>query len=155
MAQFLIPLSNLLHTLATVLFIGHYLLLILFYIPVLSKQENGGLILSEISKRSRLWLYVAFGIFALTGVYLTLVDPYYQGIGQFKNMWSVLMLAKHILIVVIIVAGFWYNAVRRVGSSMLSTSGSASAIARFRSYCNLMATCGVLVLVLTAISQVI
>jgi len=85
MTQFLIPFSNVLHTLATVIFIGHYLLLSLLYLPVLSKLEQGGTAaLSEISKRNRVWLYIALGLFAVTGIYLTLVDPYYLGLGKFQ-----------------------------------------------------------------------
>ncbi len=155
MSQFLIPLSNVLHTLATVLFIGHYLLLSLLYLPVLSKMEQGGAaMLSEISKGSRIWLYIAFGLFAVTGIYLTLEDPYYLGLGKFQNPWSVLMLVKHILIIGMIALGFWFNAIVHVGSLLRSTSHSAIGVARLRLYSNLMSVCGVLVLILTAIAQV-
>ena len=61
MSQILIPLSVWLHVLATVIFIGFYLLLALIYLPILSKNENGP-ILSEISKRSQPWLYA--GLFS-------------------------------------------------------------------------------------------
>lgn len=155
MADILIALSNVLHTLATIVFVGHYLLLSVLYIPALSKIENGGVVLSDISKRSRLWLYIAFGIFAITGVFLTMIDPNYLGLGKFRNFWSVWMLAKHILILVIIVIGFWFNVIQRVGPKMLSTSNSTSSILRFRTYSNLMAICGVLVLLLTAFAQII
>ena len=155
MSQFLIPLSNVFHTLATVIFIGHYLLLSLLYFPVLIKMEQGGApALSEISKRSRVWLYAALGIFAATGIYLTLVDSYYLGIGDFQNSWSVLMLLKHILIMGMIGIGFWFNVVVRVGSLLRSTSNSALGVSRLRLYSNLMSACGVLVLILTAIAQV-
>lgn len=155
MAQFLIPLSNVLHTVATVIFIGHYLLLSLLYLPVLSKMELGGAAaLSEISKRSRVWLYIALGLFAATGIYLTLVDPYYIGLGKFQNPWSVLMLVKHILILGMVGLGFWFNVIVRVGSLLRSTSNSALGVARMRIYSNLMSACGVLVLILTAVAQV-
>ena len=154
MSQFLIPLSNVLHTLATVIFIGHYLLLSLLYLPVLTKMEQGGTAaLSEISKRSRVWLYIALGLLAVTGIYLTLVDPYYLGLGNFQNPWSVLMLVKHILILGMIGVGFWFNVIVRVGSLLRSTSNSALGVTRLRLYSNLMSACGVLVLILTAIAQ--
>jgi uncharacterized membrane protein len=154
MSQFLIPLSNVLHTLATVIFIGHYLLLSLLYLPVLTKMEQGGTAaLSEISKRSRVWLYIALGLFAVTGIYLTLVDPYYLGLGNFQNPWSVLMLVKHILILGMIGVGFWFNVIVRVGSLLRSTSNSALGVSRLRLYSNLMSACGILVLILTAIAQ--
>lgn len=109
--------------------------------------------LSEISKRSRSWLYASMLIFAVTGVYFILVDSYYIGIGDFGNLWSILMLVKHILIVGMIGMGFWYNAILRVGPLMSSYTGAAQAQARFQQYSNLMAITGILVLLLTAISQ--
>lgn len=150
MAQLLISLSYWLHALATIVFVGHYLLLAVICLPALSKN---GPALSEISKRSRYWMYASLVIFIVTGIYLTFVDPNYQGIGNFGNFWAVMMLVKHILIVAMIALGFWYNAILRVGP-MMSSNNPEQAIARFRNYVNVMAVCGVLVLLLTALAQV-
>lgn len=150
MTQLLISLSYWLHALATVVFIGYFVLLAGVYLPALSKN---GTALSEISKRSRLWLYASLIIFMITGIYLTFIDPNYQGIGNFSNFWAVMMLVKHILIVGMIGMGFWYNAILRVGPVM-SSNNPEQAIVRFRNYVNVMAVCGVLVLLLTALAQV-
>jgi hypothetical protein len=64
------------------------------------------------------------------------------------------MLIKHIVILVMIALGFWYNALQRVGPAMRSNSGAAQGVAKFRQHSNIMAICGVLVLTLTALSQV-
>lgn len=157
MSNILISLSYWLHSLATVVFIGHYLLLALIYLPALSKQESvdsTGALMSAFSKRSRSWLYVSLLIFLLTGTYLTFVDSNYLGIGNFGNPWAILMLVKHILIVGMIAMGFWYNAILRVGPLMSSNTGAEQALLRFRRYSNLMAISGILILLLTAISQV-
>ncbi len=154
MSQFLLSMSTWLHALATVVMIGHYLLLALLYFPVLSREDGGGAILSVISKRSRMWMYASLAIFAVTGVHLTFGDSNYQGLGQFGNFWSVMMLVKHLLIMAMIALGFWYNAVLRAGPMMLSNSGAEQALARFGLYSKLMAGCGVLVLLLTALAQV-
>ncbi len=154
MSQILFSISTWLHALATTIFIGHYLLLTLIYLPVLGKEKTGGMILSAISKRSRLWMYSSLIIFAITGTYLTIVDSNYLGIGNFGNLWGVAMLVKHILIVGMIVMGFWFNAILRVGPLMSSNSGVDQAIVRFGSYSKWMAICGVLVLLLTALAQV-
>jgi len=69
MSQVLISLSTWLHALATVIFIGYFVLLALIYLPVLSQPGNGSL-LSSISKRSRPWMYISLAIFAVTGIYL-------------------------------------------------------------------------------------
>jgi len=156
MSQTLIALSFWLHSLATVIFIGHPLLSSLIYLPVFAKnQENPltGTLLSEISKRSRPWLYLSLAIFILTGVYLMFIDPNYLGVGDFGNIWSILMLVKHILILGMIGMGFWYNGLMRVGPLMSSNTGAKQALSSFRQFSNLMAIFGLLVLLLTAISQ--
>ena len=151
MSQILIALSVWLHALGTVVLIGHYLLLSAIYLPVLTRYN--GNILSEISKRSRPWLYSSLVIFLVTGIYLMLVDPNYLGVGNFSNAWAVLMLVKHILVVGMIALGFWFNAILRVGPMMGSNNSSELGMRRFRSYSYLMTTCGVVVLLLTALAQ--
>ena len=152
MSQILITLSIWLHALGTVIFIGHYLLLSLIYLPALENEDRT--FLSKISKQSRRWLYLSLLVFAITGIYLTFVDPNYLGLANFRNLWGILMLLKHLLILGMIVMGFWVNAILRVGPMMSSNSGALQAATRFRLYSNLMAISGVLVLLLTAIAQV-
>lgn len=152
MSHILTSISYWLHSLATVVFIGHYVLLALIYLPALSQNS---LALSAISKRSRQWMYASLLIFAITGIYLTFVDPNYLGIGNFNNLWAILMLVKHILILGMVALGFWFNAILRVGPLMSSNSGAAQATARFRWYTNAMAMAGILILMLTAFAQVI
>jgi uncharacterized membrane protein len=152
MSQILIALSVWLHALGTVILIGHYLLLALIYIPVLEK--NNGTILSEISRRSRSWLYFSLVIFVITGTNLMLIDPGYLGFMNFGNLWGMLMLVKHLLIAGMIGLGFWFNAILRVGPMMSSNNSAELGIKRFRTYSNLMAISGVLVLLLTALAQV-
>jgi uncharacterized membrane protein len=149
MSQLLISISTWLHALATVVFIGHFVLLAGIYIPVLSKN---GTALSEISKRSRPWLYASLIIFAITGTYLMVVDSDYLGFMDFSNFWGIVMLLKHILVLLMIGLGSWFNAILRVGP-MMSSNNPEHAIARFRSYVNIMAICGVLVLLFTALAQ--
>jgi uncharacterized membrane protein len=153
MSQLLIATSTTLHALAMIIFIGHYLLMSLIYLPALSNVDNAGKALGEMSRRSRRWLYGAIVVFAITGVHLMLVNPNYLGIGNFSNLWAVLMLIKHIVIVVMIGLGFWFNMLQRVGPAMRSNSGAAQGVAKFRQYSNIMAICGVIVLALTALAQ--
>lgn len=153
MSQFFVSISLWLHALATVVFIGHYVLLAVIYLPVLVKAKNGAA-LSEISKRSRAWMYASLLIFMGTGTYLMLIDPGYLGFMNFGNFWGIVMLVKHILIVGMIAMGFWFNAVMRVGPMMSSNNSAEQGIGRFRKYVNAMAISGVLVLLLTALAQV-
>jgi uncharacterized membrane protein len=155
MSQFFFSLFTWLHAIATVLFIGHPLFIWLLYLPAFAKTkaEIAGPILSDISKRSRFWMYASLLVFAVTGIYLTLVDRNYLGLGDFGNPWAIAMLVKHILIVAMIGLGFFYNAILRVGPMMSSNNSAEAAIARFGLYSKWMAICGVLVLLLTAFAQ--
>ena len=151
MSQILIASSVWLHAMGTVVLIGHYFLLSVIFLPVLEK--GGGTFISQISKRSRPWMYASLVIFMVTGIYLMFADPNYLGVGNFSNIWSVMMLVKHILILGMIGLGFWYNAFLRVGPMMASNNNAELGIRRFRLYANLMAISGLLVLLLTALAQ--
>lgn len=153
MTQILIASSYWLHAIATVIFVGHYVLLALIYLPLFSKTENGPA-LSEISKQSRPWMYASLLAFIITGIYLMIADPNYLGFADFGNFWGIVMLVKHILILGMLAMGFWFNAILRVGPLMSSNTGVTQAISRFRRYVNMMAVSGVLVLLLTALAQV-
>ena len=156
MTQILAVSSLWLHSLATIPFVGHYLLLSLVYLPAFQAQgfdEKSGLILSGISRRSRGWLYGSLLVFVVTGTYLMLTDPGYLGFMNFGNLWGILMLVKHLLVLGMIGMGFWFNAVLRVGPMLSSKTGASPAFDRFRLYANLMAILGVLVLLLTALAQ--
>jgi uncharacterized membrane protein len=152
MTQVLLVLSIWLHNVGTIILIGHHLLLSVIYLPTLA--SNNKTVLSQISRRSRPWLYISLLIFMLTGTYLTLADPNYLGFADFGNVWSLLMLVKHLLILGMMGMGFWFNAILRVGPMMSSNNGAEQATRRFRVYVNLMAISGMLVLLLTAIAQI-
>lgn len=155
MPAMLVSISTWLHAIATVVFTGHYLLLAGIYLPAMSRGDSvkeAGAILGEVSKRSRYWMYASLLVFFVTGMYLMLIDSGYLGFMNFGNLWGILMLVKHILILAMIGLGFWYNAILRVGPLMLSNNPE-QAIPRFRSHVNVMAICSVLVLLLTAIAQ--
>lgn len=156
MSQILIPLSYWLHSLGTAVLIGHFLLLALIYLPVFKNNlanPVSGTILSEISNRSRGWLYAALIIFILTGIYLMLTDPNYLGLGNFGNTWGKLMLVKHIIVVGMLIVGFWFNAIKRVGPAVRTDPDASQALASFLLYAKLMAVAGMLVLLLTAVTQ--
>jgi uncharacterized membrane protein len=156
MSQTLAALSYWLHSLAMTVFIGHYLLLAVLYLPAMRQNTLDviGPILSAISRQSRLWMYVSLVVFMITGIYLMFADPNYLGVGNFGNIWSIMMLVKHILILVMIGAGFWFNAIWRVGPMLSSRNGAEQAYGRFKLYVNVMAISSVLVLLLTSVSQI-
>ena len=77
MSEILIAVSTWLHALATVVFIGHFVLLALIYLPAVKDKSDipVGAMFGEFSKRSRVWMYAALLIFMITGIHLMFVDP--------------------------------------------------------------------------------
>ena len=150
-----ISLSVWLHAIATAVFIGHFVLLSGVYLPAFQgvKDTASFEVLSRISKLSRTWLYAALAVFIITGTHLMLIDQNYLGLMNFGNLWGVVMLLKHGVIFAMLAIGFWYNAIQRVGPTLVSSNRAGQAFDQFRRYTNWMAVLGILGLLLTAISQ--
>ncbi len=142
-----------LHLLATVILIGQYILLALIYYPLLRSRikaaELGG-VMEELGTRMRGWIGLSVAIFILTGVYLTLRDPAYLGLGNFGNAWSIVMLIKHILVLAFILAGIYTE--RVLVSKVAESQGSAEAVTRLETAFAILAVLGGLILLLTALA---
>ena len=135
MSQLLLATSTTLHALAMIVFIGHYLLMSLISsAPAVQSWTTALRRWVRCRTAAAAGCTVSILVFAATGIHLTLVDPNYLGIGNFSNPWALLMLIKHIVIVVMIALGFWYNALQRVGPALRSNSGAAQGVAKFRQY---------------------
>lgn len=96
-----------LHLLATVSVIGLYVIMYWTVTPaVIAKPEQTGLLI-EVYRRSKALVLGGWVVFAVTGVALMLVNPAYHGVGRFDNPWSILMLAKHIVVLgMVLMTGF-------------------------------------------------
>ncbi len=152
MSEIVVALLIWLHSLATVVFIGYFVVLSFIIIPPLAEAESGPQ-LALISNKSRGWLYAALLSFIATGVFLMFADPEYLGFMDLGNLWGVAMLVKHVLVLLMIGLGFWFNGLIRVGPMMNKEEGASKEIARFRIYINWMTGIGLLVLLLTALAQ--
>jgi uncharacterized membrane protein len=156
MSQILLAFSTWLHSLATVVFIGHFVLLSWIYLPALTcngLDAAAAAASSEISRRSRPWMYASLVVFAITGVHLMASDSKYLGIGNFGNAWGLLMLFKHLIILGMVVMGFWFNAILRMGPALSWSTSPEIALSRYGRYSHAMAIAGVLVLLMTAAAQ--
>jgi len=143
----LTSISLCLHTLATILLIGHYLLLALVYLPALKRSVDSKAlpaILASVAGGARPYLFGSLLIFVVTGIYLMLVNDSYHGVGHFENAWSVLMLTKHLLIFVMVGLGLRLNNSLNAGGKLPD---------RFNSLLNAISASGLLVLLLTAFAQ--
>jgi uncharacterized membrane protein len=150
MSALLITASTWLHTLATIVFIGHYLFLGFVYLPVFQRQAQGVAlreVLQQVSGRLRPSFGGSLLIFLITGTYLTLIDVQYQGLGDFfANAWSILIVIKHVLVVGFLALGVY------VERAIMTRIGDrpTQALQQFRRTLGANTMLGLLILLLTA-----
>jgi uncharacterized membrane protein len=158
MPQFWIAISTWLHTLATVVLVGYYVLLSLVYLPVFSQHLDGqtfGTVLGSVSGKVRLWIFAAIGIFIITGIYLMLIDTNYLGFANFGNTWAVAITVKHLLVLVMIGLGVYQDRaiVRRLADPSTAAADRPAMLGRLKLTTNVASLCGVVILLLTAVAQ--
>ena len=158
MTEFLLAVSTWLHALATVVLIGYYVLLSLVFLPVFSQDlevQAFGTVLGSVSSKARLWIFAAIGIFIITGIYLMLIDKNYLGIGNFGNTWSVVVVIKHGLVLVMIVLGAYLDRaiIRKLADPSSPAAERPAAMRRLKLTVGLTALCGVVILLLSSIAQ--
>lgn len=102
MTVFLISLSTWLHSLATIVMVGHFLFARLIYLPVMEtrmNQEDLHRFVEQVSGRLRPYFGGALLIFLVTGTHLMVISQNYMGLGDiFANTWSILIVVKHVLV---------------------------------------------------------
>ncbi len=149
----------LVHDLATVVLIGHYLLLSVIYLPVIQKAfstEDGSSLFTNIIRGGQIWIYKSLLAFLITGVALMLTNENYMGVGQFVNSWSWLMVVKHVIVIGMVTLVFWIKSLTNFAAVM--RLARASWLPKFTLNPAMMvrvqAGLGVVVLVLTALARV-
>lgn len=142
----LVALSSALHALATAVFVGHFVLLGFVYRLETPEVARA---LGVLSRAARPWLYGSLAVLAITGTHLMLVDGHYRG---FLRV-GVRMAAKHVLVGGLVLVGFGFNVMGRIGHRLRGAPEDPVARAGFRRYIRTMATLGIAVVALTAWGQ--
>ena len=155
MSTFVIALSIWLHTLATVVFIGHYLFLTLVYLPIFEHQAKGDALrrlLEEVSGRLRPYFGASLLIFIVTGTYLMMINDDYLGLGDFfGNAWSVLIVIKHVLVLAFLALAIFSE---RAIMAKISEE-QPQALIQFRLALGANTFLGLLILLLTTAAQTV
>jgi uncharacterized membrane protein len=153
MSSLWISLSSWLHVLATIVMVGYYLFTGLIYLPVLEPQMQANAlrrVLEQVSARLRPYFGGSLLIFLVTGVYLTLIDPHYPGLGNFfANSWSVLIVIKHVLVLAFLALAVFSE---RAFLGQISDR-KPEALKQFHWALNINTVLGVVILLLTSIAQ--
>lgn len=101
---------NFLHLLATVTWIGGMATNILIILPstreVLEPAVSGKFI-GAVMKRFRLIAYVSMAILIICGVALTVLNENFVGPEQFVNIWSQIILVKHLFVAALVLLSIY------------------------------------------------
>ncbi len=101
------------HLLATVVFVGYYVILATVVIPAVSRvpgdggagRPPAGPLLAAIERRALPLLLASLAVFLATGIVLQNANPRYLGLGQVRGAWAGLLLVKHLVVVAMLAIG--------------------------------------------------
>jgi uncharacterized membrane protein len=146
-----------LHTLATILLAGNYLIAALVILPVLRRlapEQEQSRLLPALVTGMRPWVLGSIGIFIVTGAWMMVADPQYTGFLQLTNTWSLLMYAKHLVVLGCIVLGVYLDMgiARRLAEPQ--NADRPGLLARFRLINGLTAAGCVIIVLMTGALQV-
>lgn len=154
MSAYLVALSNWLHVLATIVWIGYYVFTSLIFLPVFERQMKASDLrdlLEQLSARLRPFFGGSLLIFLVTGTHLMLINQNYLGLGNFfGNPWSTLIVIKHVLVLAFLVLAVYSERAYLIQIS----DQKPQALNQFRWAVNINAVLGLVILLLTSIAQV-
>ena len=147
-----------LHDLATVILIGHYLLIGLVYLPLMASEFQAAemsRLLSKVNQRVQPWMGLSLLIFIGTGTLLMFASPNYLGVGNFGNSWSIFMVLKHMVVIGMIAVAFWITTLTRPAMTvkLAAYNPHPPILYRMSAMIKLQAALGVLVLFLTGLAR--
>jgi uncharacterized membrane protein len=108
-----------LHTIAFVIAWGYYGILARIIVPALERTLDPrarASTLVAIERRALPWIVLSLVLFTVTGMYLLVADPHYQGLGNiFGSAWTRLIMVKHVLVIgLVVLAGLVDWLIRRL-----------------------------------------
>lgn len=150
---YLVAISTWLHALAMIIMVGYFIFAGLVYLPVLERQMQTNALrdlLEKISARLKPFFGGSLLIFLVTGTHLMLINESYLGLGNFfANLWSVLIVVKHVLVVVFLALAVLPE---RAFLGKISDENPA-ALKKFRWSLNINTLVGVVIILLTTLAQ--
>lgn len=143
MSQLSLAISLFFHLLATVVWIGGLVILTVLVWPESRRvlAENAALytFLTRLRKRFMPLTHLSLAVLLVTGLFQMTADPNYEGVLQFTNEWSQVILLKHLALGGMVICGvalqFWVvPALERVSLLRERNRGDAQEWTRLRRY---------------------
>jgi uncharacterized membrane protein len=148
-----------LHTLALVIVLGYYGILGRVVLPALERSLERPTQVSTllaIERRALPFIVLSMALFAVTGVYLLVIDPAYAGLGNvLASTWTTLMLIKHVLVIVVVGLAIYVDRSIRHAGVASGDEARHAALRRVALSAEAATGIGALTILLTAAAQVI
>ena len=109
MREIILAVSYWLHSIATVIWIGGIFFILFIALPS-AKQALGaeaGKLMGEISKRFAPIANYSIIVLIVTGIALTATNKQFSGFGNFGNNWTLVLIIKHLLVVLMVAVHFY------------------------------------------------
>ena len=146
-----------LHTLAFLIVLGYYGILGRFVVPALERTLDGpvlGRALIALERQSLPFLLLSVAIFVVSGAYLLVSDPNYQGLGNVSgSSWATLMLLKHLLVAGLVGLGVVVDVLVRDLDWAADAAARHTTVRRIRLTADGMTGLGALIILLTVVAQ--
>jgi uncharacterized membrane protein len=152
----LLILSTWLHTVAFVIAWGYYGILGRMIVPGLERTLAPAAradALLAIERRALPLLLLSVVLFTMTGTYLLVIDPQYEGLGSFGNSWAAMMLGKHLLVVVLVGLGVVIDRLIRWAADVADDRARATYLRWLRWSTEGATAVGALIALLTVAAQ--
>lgn len=145
------------HTVAFVIVWGYYGVLARIVLPALERTVDGttlGRALLTIERRAVPLLLVGVVLFLVTGTYLLVIDPAYEGLGAIRGTWSTLMLVKHLVVAAFIALGVALHFLVQLADEAEDDVTRTVAVRRVRWAAEALTGLGAMIALLTAAAQI-
>jgi uncharacterized membrane protein len=149
-------LSAWLHTLAFVIAWGYYGILGRMIIPGLDRTlapEARADALLAIERKALPLVLLSVVLFTITGSYLLVIDPQYEGLGSVGNAWAAMMLGKHLLVLVLVGLGVVIDRLIRWAADVADDRARATYLRWLRWATEGATAVGALIALLTVAAQ--
>jgi uncharacterized membrane protein len=127
-----------LHLIATVVWIGGILMILLVLLPgAKASMESGSMIsglMKEISNRFTPMANISIIVLIITGIVSAFYDKNFTNILDFRNHWNQVMILKHLFVASMIIIHFYRGLILNPKIARLSAEPDESGIAKLKQY---------------------
>lgn len=111
MSLFILSLSHFLHLMATVIWIGGIMMILLVILPGAKESLESALmtkrLMKEITKRFTPMANISILVLIVTGIFIAYYEKKFTGLLDFNTLWNTVMFLKHFFVALMVIIHFY------------------------------------------------